>query len=228
MKNTLKLFCLFFTFAVFSPSAYSQIKEEKALRITFSPLGLVDPITGNIQLGFQKSLSEKWALSIDFGLKFDKASWYHYNNTERFDYKYSKYKLELKRFFVSNFIRSSMGRTYVSAQGFYFPQRYVKYNSYVSKNFTGYRYDRSDITRNVFATSVLLGDERTGKNMTFDYFFGFGIRQLNIKHQISGAIAPSDGPKDCTLYCEDDLREGITYKPNVILGFKIGYQIKKK
>ncbi|MCP2044073.1 hypothetical protein [Pontibacter sp. HSC-36F09] len=143
MKDKALPFVLLFLLSV-SSSAFSQGAEDK-IRFHIAPFNFFDPITGVLQIGVQKNLHQRLALSLDHGFKIQIfRNLVTDGESERKNYRYSKTKAELKYFVGKN---ASVTSSYLSMEGMYFPQKYVKENDYLMRNNTSYRYDYSDINR---------------------------------------------------------------------------------
>ncbi|SIT79768.1 hypothetical protein [Pontibacter indicus] len=214
---------LLLNFLLMNSKAYSQPTEEM-VRFHIAPLNFLDPISGVLQVGVQKNLSQRFALSMDHGFKlqtFRKIM--SEGESERKNYKYSKTKAELK-YFMSD--AASEVRSYIAVEGMYFPQEYEKEHDYLIKNGTSYRYESSQIDRTVWTTSLKYGVEVKVNNFVIDPFLGLGVRRLSIEHQPVGLLedelyAPTD-----LWFPPIDRKEGVFYRPHVAMGVKVGYVIK--
>jgi hypothetical protein len=219
-----KAFSFFLLFLLlFSSSAFSQSEEEK-IRIHIAPYNFFDPITGVLQIGVQKNLNPRFALSLDHGFKMQTfRNLITDGESERKNYKYSKTKAELK-YFVRE--PTSYASSYISMEGMYFPQKYVKENDYLTRNNIYYRYEYSHIDRTVWVTSLKYGMEFKVSNFVFDHFFGLGVRRLSIAHQPSDLIESEYYQEADISFPSIDRNEGVFYRPHVSMGLKIGYIIK--
>lgn len=214
---------ILFSLLVLSRSALGQSAEEK-IRFHFAPLNFFDPITGVLQIGAQKNLHPRWALSLDHGFKMQT---FHKlimeGESDRKNYRYSKTKAEVK-YFVSK--KATVALPYLSVEGMYFPQKYVKENDELILNNTYYRYEYSDIKRTVWVTSLKFGLEAKLNNFVLDQFFGLGVRRLSIAHQPVGLVELAYFEETDVWFPPLDRNEGVFYRPHVSMGFKVGYIIR--
>lgn len=214
---------LLLTFLLMNSKAYSQPTEEK-VRLHIAPLNFLDPISGVLQVGVQKNLSQRFALSLNHGFKLQTfRKLMPEGESERKNYKYSKTKAELK-YFIGE--AASEVRSYIAVEGMYFPQEYEKEHDYLIINGTSYRYVSSQIDRTVWTTSLKYGVEVKVNNFVIDPFLGLGVRRLSIEHQPVGLTedelyAPTD-----VWFPPIDRKEGAFYRPHVAMGIKVGYVIK--
>jgi hypothetical protein len=210
------------TLLLIGSSAYSQSEEEK-IRITVAPLNLFDPVAGVLQVGIQKNLNQRLALSLDHGFKmqtFKNLIFEHGN--DRKNYRYSKTKAELKYFIGKP---TSIATSYLSLEGMFFPQKYVKERGQLVRDTTRYRYEYSDINRTVWVASLKYGVEFKFNNFVFDHFYGLGVRRLSIKHQPFGLV-DDEYFEDAYVWPTIDRKEGVFYRPHLSLGLKVGYIIR--
>ncbi|MDO6391120.1 hypothetical protein Q4E40_13355 [Pontibacter sp. BT731] len=222
MKEKAFPFVLFFFLSI-SSSAFGQRAEEK-IRFHIAPLNFFDPVTGVLQIGVQKNLHQRFALSIDHGFKMQTfRNLVMDGESERKNYRYSKTKAELK-YFVGQ--PRSVASSYLSVEGMYFPQQYVKEKDQLVRNNISYRYEYSDITRTVWVTSLKYGVELKTNNFVFDPFFGLGVRRLSIAHQPVGLVEYEYFEESDVWFPPIDRKEGIFYRPHVSMGVKVGYIIR--
>ncbi|WP_188502688.1 hypothetical protein [Pontibacter amylolyticus] len=222
MKDKAVLFVLFFLLTM-SSSAFSQSADEK-VRFHIAPLNFFDPITGVLQIGIQKHIHQRFALSLDHGFKMQAfRNLVMDGESERKNYRYSKTKAELK-YFVGQ--PKSVASSYLSMEGMYFPQQYVKEQDYLITNNSYYRFDYSDIKRTVWVASLKYGIEIKVNNFVFDHFFGLGVRRLSIAHKPVGLVEHEYFEETDVWFPPIDRKEGAFYRPHVSMGVKVGYIIK--
>ena len=223
---TLKAFLMGAALLVLATGAQAQSDSVEILRVHIAPLNLADPWTGVIQVGVQKRFTERLAASLNYGLRCRVAS--RYQNEEREHYRYYKAKAELKYFlFLRRYNYTNFSHPYLAVQAFYFPQHYRKYNEWLLTTGKDYRYEYSDIDRIVSVASLLAGGEVVRDRMVMDFYFGGGVRRIRIRHHMTGAVeAGYSEPADWGGAFLDRW-EGTTYRPHLVLGFKVGYSIRK-
>lgn len=183
-------------------------------------MNLFDPTSGVLQLGFQKPFHQRFSLSLDHGVKLRVLRW---GVSEKKEHSYSKTKAELKYFFGVN-SRPAWSRVfpYLSIEGMYFPQEYIREDNWVYRGGTYYRFDYSSVTRPVWVVSLKFGKETRYRKVVLDKFIGIGLRRLSIKHQAVGEREDFYDHDDWSV-ATSDLEEGIFYKIHLSLGVKFGY-----
>ena len=213
---------------LFVDHSYCQTGAAKGFQVRIAPLNLFDPVTGVAQIGVEKRFSSRIGASFDYGVKFNKLS-FNAREYGRKDYRYSKYKAEIKYFFTTkNPNRSLRENLYLSIQAFYFPQHYRNENDWVVRNRESYHFDYSNISRKVAVASLLVGKEQVKGRFVFDYYCGIGIRKLTISHQPFNLVK-SELPmaKEWINLTPIDRYEGHFYRPHIAEGVKIGYVLNK-
>lgn len=221
--KTKALLLTLLTLLVMCNSGFSQDAEEK-LRVHIAPFNSFDPVTSVLQVGVQKRLNQRFALSLDHGFKMQVFQRLITDGeSRRKSYRYSKTKAELK-YFVSK--DASFAFPYLAVEGMYFPQKYVKENDFIVRDKAYYRYDRSDVNRTVWVTSLKYGFEVKANNFVFDQFFGLGVRRLSIAHEPVGMVEYEYFDETDVWFPALDRNEGVFYRPHVSMGFKVGYIIK--
>ena len=201
--------------------------SERELRVHVTPLSLLDPMTGTLQVGLQKKLNRRIALSVDYGQQENIYGSHFGYHQDRKNYRYSKSRLELKCF-LNLFNRDSLINVepyYLSVEGMYFPQRYVKEDDWLLTVDNSYRYEYSNIRRTVWVGSLKLGKETRHSRIVFDRYIGIGIRKLEISHQPFGAVEEEYLPTP-HAFTPADRSQGIFYRPHLALGVKAGYILK--
>jgi hypothetical protein len=221
MKNKASSFLLFILLLV-SSSAFSQSTGEK-IRIHISPLNSFDPRTSVLQVGVQKNVGQRFALSLDHGFKMQALQKLIYEGEgDRQDYRYSKTKAELKYFLTEP---SLTVVPYLSTEGMYFPQKYVKENANLIRDNINYRYTSSKIDRTVWTASLKYGTEIKLNRFVLEHFFGLGVRRLSIAHQPVGLVEEEFYQEADISFPPIDRKEGVFYRPHVSLGIKVGYML---
>jgi hypothetical protein len=222
MKNAASPFVLLLLLLI-SSQAYSQIEGDK-IRFHVVPYNFFDPVTGVLQVGVQKDLNQRFAISLDHGFKMQTfRNLITDGESERKNYKYSKTKAELK-YFVRD--HRSANSSYISMEGMYFPQKYLKEKDYLIIDNIHYRYEYSHIDRTVWTASLKYGTEIRVKNFVFDHFIGLGVRRLSIAHQPSDLIETQYHQEADISFPPIDRNEGVFYRPHVSMGLKVGYILK--
>jgi len=212
---------------LFSTTCFGQTSDNKQLQIRISPLGLIDPVSSVIQLGLQKQLNKRLAISIDYGFKY--LSFYDPMN--RKDYKYSKSRAELKYFVkLKNKSSGTSVSPYLAVEGLFLPQKFRKEDEWIFRDHKNYKYEYSNINRQVLVANLKFGKEVWINNsFIFDKYIGIGVRKLTITQNAFGEVESIyDEPMDLPSGSSIDWHNGIYYRPNLLVGFKIGYVLNKK
>jgi len=147
----------------------------------------------------------------------------------RQNYRYSKSKIELKYFIALKRKKpDSEDFPYVAVEGFYFPQKYRKENEWILRDGTSFRYEYTNVNRQVLVASLKLGMESPlSKRWTIDNYIGLGIRKMIISQVAFGETEePYYEPVDRIYTSSTDWKDGVYYRPHISLGFKLGYLIK--
>ncbi|MEO6070003.1 MAG: hypothetical protein ABIN57_11845 [Chitinophagaceae bacterium] len=207
-----------------------QYNENKFLQVRFAPLNLFTPLTPTLQIGLQKRVNQRFALAADYGFRVHKNLFYLSSNG-RPNYHYYTAKGEVKYFFPTlSSSKSGFSNPYISLQGFYLPQRYGREYGWLYQNNKSFQYDHSTISRNVFISSVLIGDEEVLHKIILDYYVGLGARRITIHHyNTSGAVERQRSfPADIGGGIRIDEKEGNFYRPHLAWGIKLGYILNNK
>jgi hypothetical protein len=224
------LFLLFFL----SGEVRSQEFDRK-LQVTLAPLNLFDPVTGVLQVGIQKNFQGGLALSLDHGVRMNPYGLFSRGDlplffrlgAEREDYRYSKTRMEVKRYFGPSYRRPfSKFLPYLSLEALYFPQKYRKEDDWIFREGESFLYEHSQVRRNVWVASLKIGKEARYGRMMFDQFVGLGMRNVSIRHQTFGEVATVFEGRGMPLG-KKDWKEGVSTLPHLSLGFKIGYILRE-
>lgn len=208
---------------------------DRKLQLTFAPLNLFDPVTGVFQMGLQKNFLGGTALSVEHGVKVNMYSLLGNGDQSlsvglrggRKDYRYSKTRVEVKRYFGPSQRRPlSRALPYVSFEVLYLPQKYGKEDDWIFREGQSFRYDYSNIRRNVWVASLKMGKEERYGRMMFDQFVGLGMRNVSIRHQTFGEVA-ADFEAGGMPLGKKDWKEGVSVLPHLSLGFKVGYILRE-
>ena len=145
----------------------------------------------------------------------------------RIDHKYTKTKAELKYFIeLEGRDTSATLFPYISVEGMYFPQHYMKVKDWIHGDRASYSYAFSNIKRTAWVASLKYGMEKRHKRTVLDFYVGLGVRKIAVSHQATGVVEEEYyGPADLEFQSIDRY-EGTFYRPHVSLGVKLGYIIK--
>ncbi|MGV3639588.1 MAG: hypothetical protein ACO1NZ_03655 [Adhaeribacter sp.] len=193
----------------------------------FSPLALLDLNTPVIQLGPQVSF-RRFAISGEFGFAFPALQQMSMKRSDSMfvDQRHHKIRLETKYYLgVGKSNGFAEVNPYLSIEGFWVPRTFRRYNGLLGTDTGTYRYDYSDISRDVQGGCVKFGIEpMVYRRWLIDAFWGIGVRQIRVVHQAVGLEPEIIG---WHLFSRADDREGTYYRPHLALGFKIGYVLNQ-
>ncbi|RYD83467.1 MAG: hypothetical protein EOP53_00780 [Sphingobacteriales bacterium] len=214
-----RCFLLFLALLFF---ANTQAQENKSpqgkLIIKFAPLALFDPNRSVIQSGLEYKPLQWLGLQLDYGLKFTPLQALAWTNG-RENFRYYTLRAET-RFYIYNLDETNF---YLATEAFYLPHKYRLYDQFVERNGVEYRYDYADIEMKIIGGAI-----KTGfvvpviSKLNVDLYFGFGLRQRNIKHKTHEEVALQQ-PKFYEFFEPIELHEGAKTVPHISLGVKISY-----
>lgn len=155
---------------------------------------------------------------------------YAYKNSDQENYRYSKSCLEVKYVFNKNKPNGLKNPiVYLGFRAFYFPQRYRLHNEFVWLDSAFYRYNYSDLKRNVWTFDLTNGYEFSiGRRFVYNTYFGFGVRILQLNQHPSNlepGMMPTHAVEDLSSHIYRYI--GTFYRPNLVSGIRIGYRLGK-
>jgi len=199
----------------------------------FSPLALIDLGSPVIQMGGQVLMNDDIAFSLEGGLRFSQLADKLYNRESPVfqRHRYGKIRTEFKYLFELKrnwFGIGPYGRNYLGLESFLIPMSYRNLKDYIYLDNKPYRYEYSDIKKNVLGLCLKSGREvPIGNHLILDNFLGIGVRRVKIDHKPVGMIEePLYEDENFGFGLSSDREEGIFYRLHLAWGFKIGYIIK--
>lgn len=211
--------------------AQDQQKKAVAYQLKFSPLALGDPNTPVLQLGPQVNY-KRIAFSVEFGVPFDALTRTATEGRDSLflDQRHYKVRTEVK-YFLGRGKASTFAslNPYLSAEGFWVPRSFRRYNELLETAEGSYRFAYSDMSRNVLGGCIKTGLEPViYKRWVLDMFWGLGIRQVRVTHQAVGLTPEHQGWVPVFFFKVNrvDRREGTFYRPHLAAGFKVGFVLR--
>ncbi len=235
-------FLLFFLFGFgLSLLAQSSTNEKQKLnyknRIFISPANFCDPINPSLQIGYERSLSNRYALQLEYGYITGRSfTGYMFVDllgfNETYWYTFSGYKLrgELKRYFKVE--PNPSVKRYFSVEIFY-NDTYSNVNNLFLISDTTYQYEE-EIPQgaNAYDDFFDVDKKKIGINIKYGFlihlnshfhienYIGLGVAYRNSKH--IGRENLNDKFYD-TLFSYPN-KEGHSWMISLPLNFKIGYR----
>ncbi len=223
---------VFFTLTSVGQGTTSLSDKEKKNAIIFSPFNLIDPINPSFQIGYQRLLSDKFELQMEYGYIINKALFHYIINPHesKDDYSNKGFKLrtELKRFFKND----GYFRYYLSGELFYLENVSKVQNQFiVSDPHYNYsfelpndeeEYGYTDYFTNAktkYGINAKFGIKRISNAFFYETYVGIGIAYRNNIHSDRENI--NDKPYDTTFLNDNVPKEMYIF--NLPLNFKIGY-----
>jgi len=234
MKAKFYLFILSILF--WSQTVFAQIQLPKPInyQIRFSPLALIDPGSPVIQLGGQMLMNDHIGFSLEGGHRYSQIADKLYNRESPVfqRHRYGKIRIEFKYLFKLKrnwFGIGPYGRNYLGLESFIIPMSYRNLKDYIYLDNKPYRYEYSDIKKNILGWCLKSGREvPMGNHLILDNFLGIRVRRVKIDHKPIGLIEEAlYEEKDFGFGLSSDREEGIFYRLHLAWGFKIGYIIKQ-
>jgi len=173
------------------------------------------------------------AFSLEGGIRFSRIADKLYKREDPVfqQYRYGKIRTELKYLFrlKRNWFGIGLyGRNYLGLENFLIPMRYRNSNDYIYLDNKPYRYEYSDIKKNILGSCLKSGREvPIGNHLILDNFFGIGVRRVRIDHEPIGLIEEAlYEDKNFGFDLSSNRENGVFYRLHLAWGFKIGYIIK--
>ncbi|PSR56331.1 hypothetical protein AHMF7605_23950 [Adhaeribacter arboris] len=222
--------CLFSCFC--SICVFAQNESTKTWQIRWAASSFALSRTPSLQLGIQKNISSRWAVSAEYGLstyKLYKDKWYP--DSVREDFRYHKFRAEVKHYsYVTEVSDNINTHVYWGLEGLFIPERYNKQRDSFRRGYQNYDYFFSRIKSNIYVASLNAGIEwRYKQRLVLDTYAGLGPRFIHIRHYdtVLGYNVPDNGGLLSFLNFDDskDGKEGWHTTLHVALGFKLGYYI---
>jgi len=220
MKSTLFFLALIFSLGI---SHAQVVQNSQKLVISFNPSSVLDPRSPTIRGGLEYKPISQLGLYVDYGHQFEKYSPLRWNRSI-LNNKYSKFRSEIKYYFLEG------DRVFFAGLQFLFlNQSYTKLNDYVNtKDDKKMKYEQSNIEKDVLAYSLIIGmQHRLSDRFGVEIYAAYGIRFLNIKHDLQNAVEVEELPFT-EFYTPADQSEGKTSKNHLDLGFKLQYTLVRQ
>jgi len=173
------------------------------------------------------------AFSLEGGLRFSQLADKLYKREDPVfqRHRYGKIRSEFKYLFKLKrnwFGIGPYGRNYLGLESFLIPMRYRNSKDYIYLDNKPYRYEYSDIKKNILGWCLKSGREvPIGDHLILDNFLGIGVRRVKINHKPVGLIEdPLYEDESFGFGLSSDREEGIFYRLHLAWGLKIGYIIK--
>lgn len=216
-----------------APADTTQLLESRqasfapALTLKFSPLATLDPIASTLLVGAEYRLTPRYGVEASYGRQFDDFQLVTLGLTKgRFDYQYSKYKLELRRYLQSR-TRNPNRETYFAIQGAFMPQRYTRYGNNFYRNGRYVTYDRAFVEKDVAVLGMKAGalwHLRT--HWLLEAGLGLGLRYVDTRYDMLNERRLNNGGESQANYFNQIEKPSTVGTIDIELVFKVGYLLR--
>lgn len=177
-----------------NPAADAQMREAyekrqasfaRSLALKISPLATQDPIAPTLMVGLEYRLNSEYGLEASYGHQFTALRLAALGLTNgRYDYQYTKYKLELRRY-LSPRTKNPNQETYVAGQFFFTPQRYTRYGNNFYRDGRYVTYDRAFVEKDVVGFCLKVGSLwHVGQRWQLEAGLGGGFRYVDVRYDM--------------------------------------------
>ena len=206
------------------PFENRQASFAPALALKFSPLTTQDPIAPTLLVGVEYRLTPHYGVEASYGRQFDDLQLTTLGLTKgRFDYRYSKYRLELRRYLQPR-TRNPNQETYFAVQGLFLPQRYTRYGNNFYRNGRYVTYDRAFVEKDVAVLGVKAGSLwHLRTHWLVEAGVGVGLRYVDTRYDMLNVRKLNNGSEAQANYFNQIEKPGTIGTLDVELVFKVGY-----
>jgi hypothetical protein len=204
--------------------------------IQISPLSLIDDVTfPAIQLGYERSLSERFSWFNEAGLRYRRSFLENADTAlvKGFGFRAkSEIRYYMPRAFGYEDVKTVLNGIYLAANIFYKRESHNTEISYhPGKDSTLAAYDDFGVRKNILGVNLLLGFQRKLANhFLLDIYLGAGYRVRFIKdsylkyNKNTDALISAGGYNIRSMMNEVDLKNGTSYSLSVTMGLRLGYR----
>ena len=206
------------------PFENRQSSFAPALALKFSPLATLDPIAPTLLAGIEYRPTPRYGVEASYGRQFNGLQLTTLGLTDgRFSYRYSKYRLELRRYLLPR-TRNPNQETYFAVQGLFVPQRYTRYGNNFYRNGRYVTYDRAFVEKDVAVLGVKAGSLwHLRTHWLVEAGLGLGLRYVDTRYDMLNERKVSDGSEAQANYFNQIEKPGTIGTLDVELVFKVGY-----
>lgn len=206
----------------YSTSLQAQEEKRKYLSVGISPLGLLDPITPSFNFAIEVGLGPRFNVEFGYGLDLNiNVGGWHPNP----DARHHKYQVGGKYFIDGH--DAKFPNTYLGLSFFSVVNDYAKSHGSFLQYDLLFSFETALVQRRIKGLRFRFGREiQPWDRLLLDFNIGLGIRQLRIDYfsdNFSNGGEFLTGP----WFRAFDEYEGIYWKPDAQIGFKISYLISK-
>ena len=218
---------------IYSGLSFAQYEKQN---IKFSPLSLVDDVSfPAIQLGYEKSLNERFSLFNEAGIRYRRSLLENPDTSFISGFGF-RVKSEVRYYLPKSFgyeeIKTVLNGLYLAANVFY---KRDSHNSSISyhpgKDSLLVANDDFAVRKNVIGINLLIGIQKKLVNhFCFDIYLGVGYRIRFINDSYLKFNPQTDkliktGGYDIKAMMNDvDVKTGTSYSPSVTMGLRLGYR----
>lgn len=196
------------------------------LVLKWSPLATQDPIASTILLGLEYRLSPKYGVEASYGAQFSDLRLTTLGLIDRrHDYKYQKFKLEMRRYLEPR-TKNPNQETYVGLQAFAIPQRYTRYGDNFYRDGRYVTYDRALVEKDIIGLTFKVGSQwHLAKHWQLEVGGGFGARYVDVRYDMSRQRKVNEAGKSQSNIFNQIESPGTRVNLDAELVFKVGYAI---
>jgi hypothetical protein len=197
-----------------------------AVALRISPLAALDPITSTLLYSAEYRFSPHIGLEASYGQQFSRLRLTTLGLIDgRYDYTYSKYKLELRRYLEPR-TRNPNQETYVAFQSFFIPQRYTRYGQNFYSKGQDVTYDRAFVEKDVLGIGVKVGSQwHVHTHWLIDVGLGLGGRYVDTRYTMLNQRRAIDVAKSQANIFNQIEKPGTRGAIDFELVFKVGYSL---
>jgi hypothetical protein len=214
---------------LFGLSALHVNSQSEKIIAKFCPLALADVNMPTIQAGFEVKLLKNVTWYNEFGVKYTKNIVERYVDTSVVPSNGYKIKSEF-RYYLMNKGTFQFEGAYFAANVFFVKDMYNRQISYRQNGIQSININDFGVDKNVLGFNAVFGYQRNlAKKVFFEAYGGLGIRLRNIStvreefNKNTDVLLNATDPKINTIGEKGDVNGGFSFRPNLTLGFRIGF-----
>ncbi len=201
-----------------------QASFAPALALKFSPLATQDPMASTLLGGIEYRVSPRFGVEASYGHQYTALRLSTLGLIDgRNDYKYSKFKLELRRYLEPR-TKNPNQETFFSLQTFVTPQRYTRYGNNFYRYGRYVTYDRAFVEKDIAGFNLKLGSQwHVYTNWLIETAIGVGARYVDTRYDMLNERKASELGKSQSNMFNQIEKPGTKANIDFELAFKIGY-----
>jgi len=214
---------------IFGLSALDVSSQTQNVIVKFCPLDLADVNMPTVQAGVEFKLFKNITWYNEFGVKYTKNIVERYVDTSFVPSNGYKIKSEL-RYYLMNKGKSQFDGAYFAANVFFIKDMYNRQISYRQNSDQVINTNYFGVRKNVLGFNAVFGYQTNlSTKIYLDAYGGLGLRLRNIStvheefNKNKDVLVNATDPKINTIGEKADVDGGFSIRPNLTLGFRIGF-----